>query len=625
MMFNNNNNNNNTAAGDRDSSSSSSDSSMATNHDATTTTTTMTTMMMETDGGGEPVAGLKRVRPLSPTAEAAEAVPPRLSLYDYKEIMATAPPTSVLDFPFELSARAVYPLLPSSSSSTLLLVAEQEEEETVEREVPYLAAARISHRVGLQKPDEEVDYVLLLDKSGSMRGQREANLVAGVNALVHLLLKAAEGDNNEERLTLIAFDTDAAVIVPPSSAQATLDQMPLIRTQLHASGGTSIARALELAMEVADAKLGRGRPVVVLLLTDGDDPSLASALAEFQRRSEDERRALLVPGGDRDTFYDQALLARLGRRSGLQMHFVGICADADAQLLGGLSELAFGTYVCIRDDDIKVLLLLLWALLLAYDDVPTSSDAHTQGLMGSLIGLVMDKFSHAAILSVDHQQASAGGAPSSFAYPALLAPRLVHIRAGLPTVVPFVLPRAAAPLELRLRLVLLPIGATIDLLSVGGAGAFLREIVADVALPRATTPEAFALARGHAEWSIVTQHALAWYGEASEAIARALALGQDARRAVAVLQPFIARVQALVALAPEAHQQEVAGLRTLLDEAIAERGRLEDAAHDFVAAREASARSASHASTVRNGGISIGDMRIESERQASMRTASLSF
>lgn len=136
------------------------------------------------------------------------------------------------------------------------------------------------------------------------------------------------------------------------------------------------AQALHVAIEtVAKPKLARQRPVVVLLLTDGDDTSFRQVLVDYRQQCASTTEVS-------SSCREHSVLSQLGTHSGLSLHFVGICSDADTLLLDGLAELAHGTFVSLRDG------------------------TDMRGLMGSLLGLAMDQMHEAALLSL---YADAGG------------------------------------------------------------------------------------------------------------------------------------------------------------------------------------------------------------------------
>lgn len=133
----------------------------------------------------------------------------------------------------ELPAVSDWSTLPAGASVTLGLASLVASPASVDAEFSGRAHA-------------DVDFVFVLDKSGSMRGVRHQNLMRAVRAMLQLMRQQeCEGmlPPNDERVTLVAFDDVARVISTPASSSATLfHRMQQIEHQLHPTGGTDIAQ-----------------------------------------------------------------------------------------------------------------------------------------------------------------------------------------------------------------------------------------------------------------------------------------------------------------------------------------------------------------------------------------------
>ena len=362
-------------------------------------------------------------------------------------------------------------------------------------------------------------YILIADRSTSMQvGQRAPNLLRGVRALVGLAPRTSP-------VTLIGFDDEAKVLFGPRGTTADAEaRWSELAEGLAPCGGTNIRRALEMARDVADASLDNGEPVVMLLLTDGEDPAFTEA-------------------------------DWLGKRSGADFHAVGICPEADYTLLNRLAVGAHGTVVAIDDRDIS-------------------------GLMGSLVGLTLEKFSHAATLCIETASKTVYG------------PERLHLRAGATTRVPFRFPVGTTD-GLRLSLELKRVGADDRL--------------------RALT----ALVEPSLDWSVATDHIRVWRAAIDTTVGE-----QNLEAAPRAARSAILLVECLLAvMPPDADrapiQAQLDGLRQLATD-------LDAARHDHERMRELAARAVSDASTARNG-FSIGDARAESRAQSAMRSMSQAF
>ena len=515
----------------------------------------------------------------------------------------------ILSFPFELGIRTLYmeedathPLPPPLGSGEGRRL---------------LAMVEVGHAAGALKPPpgeaEEVDYVLVLDKSGSMQGTRNHNLLQGLRALLQLLAAGAVASSSSSSgdVTLVSFDHKASTIYGPGPASGALEQWDArIVDALRPSGSTSIQEALRVALCAAEPKLQAGRAIVMLLLTDGEDEGFAEQVSRF-RASQLERQG--------DTAAAAAtVLSQLGQRSGLATHFVGICRDADAGLLDSLAQLSMGTFVSIDEGDIK-------------------------GLMGSLLGLVMEKLNHGALLSVQKEEP-----PSEERL--VLAPRPVHLRIGTPTRIPFEVLSLLRDGEVNvmLKLELFPIGTMLPSSSsstnnsICGSTAPLRVVLQPVTLSllRCATSQ---------DWEVALEHARLWHGKVAAALS-SLVLARNQvpppySRYAAVeeeeedeaeptttttttspaIEALLARMRALVAACSESIAPAAEAIRALLAETEARVAEVVAARHDYERMRELSARCISDASTARNGGISIGDYRTESAGQAAMRSMSMQY
>jgi hypothetical protein len=386
-----------------------------------------------------------------------------------------------------------------------------------------LGLLEISHAEGATAPTVPMRFVFALDVSGSMHGPRIANLRAGMRAMLQLLRAHVP----DAEVAILTFNDEVHEVFGPGPVDDD-GVWAQIEGHLKAGGCTDMARALNAAL---DWEAPAGAATTLLLLTDGEDHTLARGL-QYQAR--------------------HPLAERLAKASGVSMHMVGICAEADAVLLNSLAELGRGTFVCIRDADI-------------------------QGLMGSLLGLVLEQLPHTARVFVGERLV-----------------RSVFLRVGAPTRVPFTLaPDETAQLAVRMELMAL------------GEPRVEHTV-------RLEAPCLVAL-----DWEVRLAHAREWIGEASAVVARALAT-DDLDEASAAIDAVLERVRRLRQEdAPAAFNDLIASLET-------QRADITAAANDHAQMRELSARSASHASTVRNSGRSLG-VDGESATQASMRSQSMAY
>lgn len=153
--------------------------------------------------------------------------------------------------------------------------------------------ARIPHKLigqldPLKRPRPQrttLQVCVLLDKSGSMGVVRDQT-IAGFNEYVDALRR----QRNAVRLSLTAFDTAVEV----RHTAATLRSIPRLDSVNYVpSGGTALFDAVAATLEALDGRLGSGHtdPVLVVILTDGEENSSQRASAERVRQLIEERTA----------------------------------------------------------------------------------------------------------------------------------------------------------------------------------------------------------------------------------------------------------------------------------------------------------------------------------------------
>jgi Mg-chelatase subunit ChlD len=177
-------------------------------------------------------------------------------------------------------------------------------------------AAQPAAAAALPRPG--IDIIMILDVSGSMAGQKIAQLRQTLLAATELLGPA-------DRLSLIKFESSATRLTPltrmsPSGRRAARDAV----ARLAAAGGTHIITALAEAAAVAEGRRTRNPVCGVLLLTDGKDASARAA--------------------------HPPLVARL-RATGATVSTFGYGRDHDAEILEGIAEGGRGAFTYVQRPD----------------------------------------------------------------------------------------------------------------------------------------------------------------------------------------------------------------------------------------------------------------------------------
>jgi len=189
------------------------------------------------------------------------------------------------------------------------------------------AAERAAQRV-------PTDLVVVLDRSGSMQGEKIEYARAAVRALVGAL---GEGD----RFALVTYSDGANVAIPLAPAAdrgrwlATIDA-------IRADGGTAMASGLDAALAIVDGARGAGRAPRIVLVSDGlanrGDSTRQGLVARAAHAAHGEY-ALSTVGVGAD--FDEGLMAALADAGSGNFHFL---ASAD-----GLDQILANEFATARE------------------------------------------------------------------------------------------------------------------------------------------------------------------------------------------------------------------------------------------------------------------------------------
>lgn len=224
--------------------------------------------------------------------------------------------------------------VPAAAALTAQLPDEPESQFEVDGSVKV--SARVGHRVlgadgsktyalfELEGPEEgtaetagRIDLRLVVDRSGSMKGQRLVNAKAAARAAVKRL-------RAEDRVTLIAYDAEPEVLLreTPLSPRGR-EALNLALDRLVPKGATCISCALESTMGMSSRKGSTIEHVV--LLSDGEPTRGLKGTAELEG------------------------LARRARRMGMSVSSVGVDVDYNEKLLAALALASNGEHYFAPD------------------------------------------------------------------------------------------------------------------------------------------------------------------------------------------------------------------------------------------------------------------------------------
>ena len=168
-----------------------------------------------------------------------------------------------------------------------------------------------------------LQLAIVIDRSGSMKGERLANAIA---AAVGTVERMRDGDT----VTVVTFDTEAQVIVPPTrTTQAARGSIEAAVRSIRLGGDTCISCGLETAMAQLSVSAPVGDHVTrMLLLSDGatnhgikDIPGLRAMAG----RMRDRGCSISTIGVDVD--FDEKVMAAIASESNGRHYFVANASD----------------------------------------------------------------------------------------------------------------------------------------------------------------------------------------------------------------------------------------------------------------------------------------------------------
>jgi Ca-activated chloride channel family protein len=159
---------------------------------------------------------------------------------------------------------------------------------------------------------------IVVDRSGSMAGAKMRNAIAAASGAVE---RMRDGD----RVTVVAFDDAASLLVPPTTIDAATK--PAVEASIRAtraSGDTCISCAIDRAMEALDSSPGaRDEVRRILLISDGEPTTGirdASGLRALAGRARDRGFAISTIGVD--LAFDERVMAAIAQESNGKHWFV---------------------------------------------------------------------------------------------------------------------------------------------------------------------------------------------------------------------------------------------------------------------------------------------------------------
>jgi len=198
----------------------------------------------------------------------------------------------------------------------------------------YLEIAVAADGMPERGPRTAVNAVLILDRSGSMSGEKIARARDAARALI------AELDG-EDRLAIVDFASDAHVLVPSAAVTPAFKEIALSQVaRLQATTGTNLEAALDLAAPQLVQGRGPSRLDKVFLATDGlANEGVSDRAALLRIAARDFGRATVSTFGVGED-YDEDFLASLAAQGGGRTLFIHSASQLEPAMRAELTRSA---------------------------------------------------------------------------------------------------------------------------------------------------------------------------------------------------------------------------------------------------------------------------------------------
>ena len=168
-----------------------------------------------------------------------------------------------------------------------------------------------------------INLAIVIDKSGSMSGQRIEKAREAAILAVNML-------NENDTLSIIAYDSEARVIVPATKVDNKLRIIGLINENIYAGGGTALFAGLSKGIKQVENQLTKDKVNRIILLSDGQaniGPSSVDELSQLAIIAAKKNIAITTLGIGSD--YNELLMSSIASYSDGNHVFVNNSADLE--------------------------------------------------------------------------------------------------------------------------------------------------------------------------------------------------------------------------------------------------------------------------------------------------------
>lgn len=168
-----------------------------------------------------------------------------------------------------------------------------------------------------------INLAIVIDKSGSMSGQRIEKAREAAILAVNML-------NENDTLSIVAYDSKARVIVPATKVDNRLRIIGLINENIYAEGGTALFAGLSKGIKQVENQLTKDKVNRIILLSDGQaniGPSSVDELSQLAIIAAKKNIAITTLGIGSD--YNELLMSSIASYSDGNHVFVNNSADLE--------------------------------------------------------------------------------------------------------------------------------------------------------------------------------------------------------------------------------------------------------------------------------------------------------